>query len=205
VLAETISASTGVLDFGQNWQEQVLLKMRLTAHIFLIGFCFALASCAKVQEKPADFKQAPDGPAGYATVYIFRPFDAIEKLTAPTTYINNFKIVDLKPGSYTAVYLKPGHYNVGTKDQSLIGGAYNNINAEIEISSAAEYYLLFDQIVTPETQLAIGFAGKSVLPHIESTDRIDSLKWTIVTNRFDKIRIRDCYYIHPYTANIPET
>ena len=178
-------------------------EIRLVTHLFLVGFCFFVAACAPMQDKPADFKSAPDGPAGYATLYVFRPFQVIGRGRSPITYINDQKIVDLKAGSYTVIYVKPGQYHIDTKDGSLLGGTYNKIIADIDISLTTEYYLLLDQIATPHTNLVVMPMGATSAAFVESANTVDSLQWTLTTNRYDRMRIRDCYYIPPDTSIFP--
>jgi len=135
----------------------------------------------------------------------------IGKDRAPTTYVNGSKIIDLKSASYTAVYIKPGQYHIDTKDGSLLSNSYNNIAADIEITSVGDYYLSLEQVSTYDSGnvgTAIGAAVGGAVGGVVSTfvapgNGIASLKWTLTTNRYDKMRIRDCYYLQPDLTNIP--
>lgn len=110
----------------------------------MLALAAVLAGCASGPPRDATpFQEVQSAPAGYATLYIYRPFDEVGKLPGPQVYINGREVAGLRNGSYSFVFVRPGTYTVGTRRGAA--GAAAGMTAKILIPGPGEHFLLFDR------------------------------------------------------------
>jgi hypothetical protein len=83
-------------------------------------------------------------PPGYATLYIYRRYTDYGGSIWPIAYLNDVKVVDVKPSSYTYVYIWPGKYHLRA-EKSFVLTQFNEDEEAFDFTIPAEgtYYLQF--------------------------------------------------------------
>lgn len=105
-------------------------------------FLFGCASNIPPRDAPT-FTEAPAAPPGFATLYIFRPYLSQNAAGVwPVTSLNGRKVADVKVGSYTYIYIKPGVYKI-TSEKSQALTLLDNVPGEFKVGGPGSYYLAF--------------------------------------------------------------
>lgn len=119
----------------------------LSARLLAVGLALhVLTACSSIhnQSVAAGGLFVPLPPkAGYATVYIGRPFTYHTSVFALPIQVDDKPLVSLPPGQYTAVQLAPGPHSVGSPNEywtRVISGVPHPANFTVEAGKA--YYLL---------------------------------------------------------------
>jgi Protein of unknown function (DUF2846) len=121
------------------------LMLRAFVRIAVIGLAVdLLAACSSVPSQTAATTSAPAPPrAGYAAVYIGRPFDNNTSIFSLPVEVDGKPLISLAPNQYTTVELAPGPHSIGVPDQAwtrAISGIPHPV--EIAVESGKAYYLL---------------------------------------------------------------
>jgi hypothetical protein len=121
---------------------------RAFARVVVIGIAIdLLAACSTVPSQTAATTAAPAPPrAGYASVYIGRPFGHNTSVFSLPIEVDGKPLVSLAPNEYTTVELPPGPHSIGVPDGTwtrAIAGIPHPV--ELAVESGKKYYLLPSQ------------------------------------------------------------
>jgi hypothetical protein len=111
----------------------------------MISALFATACADSLPRSNERFTPAPPPAAGYATLYMFRPYAGAGNWIWPIVFLNDVKVVDLKDVSYTYVYISPGKYHLHAKASSVVTN-FNEDEKDFDFtipSASGTYYLMF--------------------------------------------------------------
>ncbi|MDD5332245.1 MAG: hypothetical protein PHS32_00745 [Rhodoferax sp.] len=95
-----------------------------------------------VDVRVVNFSVSSDAPVGLATLYVMRPHADPGTPLSPVTYLNGVKVIDLKDGAYTKLYVSPGTYSINTEKGNSINGL-GNVPGEFTVSDQGKYFLAF--------------------------------------------------------------
>jgi hypothetical protein len=115
------------------------------ARLLAIGLAFQLlAACSSISNQSAATTFVPAPPrAGYASVYIGRPFGPNTSIFSLPVEIDGKPLISLAPNQYTTLELPPGPHSIGVPDETwtrAIAGIPHPV--ELVVDSAKTYYLL---------------------------------------------------------------
>ena len=117
--------------------------------VAVLGGCAAPPGSTTTMTKP--FSVAAEAPAGYTTLYVYRPENRIKRMVSYDIFLNDTKVTTLSNSTYTVVYAKPGNYAVRT-DTSWLSKSLtesSNIQGSFVIPAAGTYFLKFDRSYGP--------------------------------------------------------
>jgi hypothetical protein len=153
-----------------------------------VALVVVLASCASGPPPNAQpFQEAPSAPAGYATLYIYRPYDENGKSPGPQVYINGRDVAGLRNGSYSFVFVRPGTYTVATRPGG--SGAARGLTAEIVIPGLGEHFLLFDRAYGQ--RMVFDAASFTMSPAVNKLHE----RWTLQSRNEAIFSISRCYLL----------
>jgi hypothetical protein len=118
-------------------------KLRAFPRVLAIGLAFQLlAACSSIPNQAAAPTSAP-ARAGYASVYIGRPFGSNTSIFSLPVQVDGKPLISLAPNQYTTVELPPGPHSVSVPDEAwtrAIAGIPHPV--ELLVESGKTYYLL---------------------------------------------------------------
>jgi hypothetical protein len=138
---------------------------------------FALAGCRSAAFKPSDFAPAvnlQDPLPEMAIVYLLRiPHDS----ATVTVYFDARKMAVMKPESYTAVYVKPGTYEI----KALVSDSQSESVSAVLTVSAGERRFIYtsmpNQLSPHLSSVYVGRVGYiSIVTHRGATARVRTWK-----------------------------
>lgn len=169
--------------------------MNLLLRFWIVILVFAMQGCGTSRPHDAQgFREITTHKAGSAVLYIFRPEHEIGSAVWPEVFINEQKVVGLKNGGYTTVFIKPGKYHIRTEKSSFLSGM-ENIPGEFEIADEGKYFLIFDRSYNQFTS----FNGLHSSPSFSANYE----RWILAPEKDVLPAIRGSYYIQPYVEAIP--
>ena len=168
--------------------------LRVVAVATLLLACLMGCTFGRLSSQSPRFTPAPVAAEGYATLYIFRPWQASGGAVWPVTFLNDVKIADVEALSYTYVYLRPGAYHVRT-ERSQLATAMGNRPFDFEIPATQTYYLQFGNSA-PNTTVPIGGGGYVGIPAVGSWD------WQLVTEARAMKVLAKTRYLPPYVQTL---
>ncbi len=119
--------------------------LRAGARVLAIGVAFdLLAGCSSVPNQTAATASVPAPPrAGYASVYIGRPFGGNTSIFSLPVQVDGKPLASLAPNQYTTVELPPGPHSIGVPNEAwtrAISGIPHPVELVVELGET--YYLL---------------------------------------------------------------
>lgn len=140
-----------------------------TARLLAAGLALqVLTACSSIhnQSVAAGGLFVPLPPkAGYATVYIGRPFTFHTSVFALPIQVDDKPLTSLPPGQYTAVQLSPGPHSVSSPNEywtRVISGVPHPANFTVEAGKA--YYLL-PKRWGEDAGYSVTMVGSVAVPH----------------------------------------
>ncbi len=169
--------------------------MKFVKSLTLFALLVLVAGCAtKRPQNAQDFHAETQSHEGFARLYIYRPPTKIGRAIWSDVSLNGTTVVGLKNDGYTTILIKPGRYEITTKDTSIISG-FGNISGTIEIPDSGDYYLKFDVSYDTFTTIGVGYA--------EPDFKINYRRWTMVPKDVALQEIAGRYFIDPNVKTVP--
>ncbi|MCE4555596.1 DUF2846 domain-containing protein [Pelomonas cellulosilytica] len=161
----------------------------------ILAFSFVSGCASNIPPRDAPkFSEAPAAPPGLATLYIFRPFLSENGSGVwPVTSLNGTKVADVKVGSYTFLYVKPGTYKI-TSEKSQALTFLDNIPGQFTIGEPGAYYLAF--ITTGRNSVVT--VGTSAMTVAGPTDH----SWRLLPRQEAMRFLPNMRFLPPYTQSL---
>lgn len=173
--------------------------MRASVVTLQIALLLLVAGCIRFEPSASAprFHETENARPGFATLYIYRPYNVVGHGVWPVLFINGKKVVGLKDQGYTVIFVKPGKYKVRTGKNNLLSGM-GNIPGRFEIPRVGTYFLKFDRAYMKFTNTFEHGLG----PHTVASYSIKYERWTLVPKDKALPEITACCRLIPPSSNV---
>lgn len=166
---------------------------RVVAVVALIAAGLLGCTFGKLSRSSPLFTPAPPAPEGYATLFIFRPWNDAGSAVWPVTFINDAKVADVEASSYTYLYVRPGKYHLRCEKSQFLT-QMGTPSFDFTIPSPGTYYLQFD---TQGSSFTLP-AGRTFV----TMNSGQSWDWQIVSEQQAMTILKKMRFLPPYTQTL---
>lgn len=180
--------------------------MRRSIYFLLIFWALGLlGACASgPQVSGKNFVYEKDIGEGYATLYVYRPYQRIGSCCWPKLKVDGRPVANLGNGSYSIIHIAPGSYDFsfeyleGALDSPRPNLQIFNKSRTLSFAAGAEYFLKFNILVG--RNISFGNVGGSSAP--VSSNRVYDMGIDLVERDIAMLELQDTGEIKPLVARV---
>lgn len=191
--------------FANRWRYQRAFMRRPTCFLLILGALGLLGACAGgPQVSGRNFVYEKDIGEGYATLYVYRPYQRIGSCCWPELKVDGRPVANLGNGSYSVIHIGPGSYDFSFE---YLEGALDSPRPVLEIfnksrvfsfEAGREYFLKFNILV--DRDISFGSIGGSSSP--VSSNRVYDMGIDLVKRDIAMLELQDTGEIKPIVARV---